>query len=392
MALPPQTSCGITGKLFLSFFRLGLTAFGGPAMIAYIRELAVKKNGWVNEESFKQGVAVSQTIPGATAMQVAAYVGLRFGGPWGALAAYIGFGLPAFLLMVILSALYQSAHELAVVISMFKGLQVIVIALVANATFNFGRSAIKIWQDIALGLGVTIFLVLHGNPIIAILVSALLGLLLYQKMPFKFKEAATSSPRVSIRDFKTPILLTAALLTGMLLLFFIDRQLFDLSVVMTKVDFFAFGGGYSSVPLMFNEVVSARHWLDSKIFMDGIALGQVTPGPIVITATFVGYLMAWLPGAIVGTVSIFAPSLILLTAVIPLFDRLQGSVLFQRMMHGILVSFVGLLLSVTIRFILAIHWDVYQFVIVILALVALRFKIDILWVVLVGSALSVLLL
>lgn len=379
-------------KLFLAFFRLGLTAFGGPAMIAYIRVLAVKKNGWVSEESFKQGVAVSQTIPGATAMQVAAYVGLRSGGPWGALAAYIGFGLPAFLLMVILAALYQSAHELAAVVSMFKGLQVIVSALVANATFNFGRSAIKIWQDIVLGLGVTVFLVLQGNPIIAILASSLLGLLLYQKIDSKFMDEAPVSSSVSIRDFKIPILLTATLLISMLLLFLVNRQLFDLSVVMTKVDFFAFGGGYGSVPLMFNEVVSSRHWLDSKVFMDGIALGQVTPGPIVITATFVGYLIAWLPGAIVGTMSIFAPSLIILTAVVPCFDRLQGSILFQRMMHGVLVSFVGLLLSVSIRFIVAIHWDIYQFVIVIFALVALRFKIDILWVVLVGSALSIILL
>ena len=361
-------------------------------MIIYIRDLAVKKKCWLSEESFKQGVAVSQTIPGATAMQVAAYVGLRSGGPWGALAAYIGFGLPAFLLMVTLSAFYQSAHELAAVASMFKGLQVIVIALVANATYNFGRSTITIWQDFILGLGLTVFLVLHGNPIIAILSSAILGLLLYQKMSPKHREAASSSPGVSIRDFKTPILLTATLLAGMLTLFFVDRQLFDLSVVMTKVDFFAFGGGYGSVPLMFSEVVFGRHWLDSKTFMDGIALGQVTPGPIVITATFVGYLMSRFTGAIVGTLSIFAPSLILLTAVIPCFDRLQGSVSFQRMMHGVLVSFVGLLLSVTIRFILAIHWDVYQFVIVILALVALRFKMDILWVVLAGSALSVLLL
>lgn len=387
-----QTPIFFIGKLFLAFFRLGLTAFGGPAMIAYILDLAVKKNGWVSEDSFKQGVAVSQTIPGATAMQVAAYVGLRSGGPWGALAAYIGFGLPAFLLMVTLAAMYQSVHESAAVVSMFKGLQVIVIALVANATFNFGRSSIKTWQDIALGMGVTIFLVLHGSPIIAILLSAIFGMMLYLRMPFKLKDAAASSPGVSIRDFKTPILLTATLLTGMLLLFFINRQLFNLSVVMTKVDFFAFGGGYGSLPLMFNEVVSVHHWLESKVFMNGIALGQVTPGPIVITATFVGYLVAHLPGAIVSTVSIFAPSLILLTAVIPFFDRLQSSILFQRMMHGVLVSFVGLLLSVTIRFILAIHWHVYQFVIVILALVALRSKIDILWVVLVGSVLSALLL
>lgn len=387
-----QKPPGIIVKLFLAFLRLGLTAFGGPAMIAYIHELAVTRKGWLCEESFKQGVAVSQTIPGATAMQVAAYVGLRSGGPWGALAAYIGFGLPAFLLMAMLAALYQGAHELPAVVSLFKGLQVIVIALVANAAFNFGRGTIKIRQDILLGLGVTVFLVLHGNPTIAILVSALLGLPLYRKRAFKIKEAAATSPGLSLGDFTTPLLLAATLLAGMLLLFLVDRRLFDLSVVMTRVDLFAFGGGYGSVPLMFNEVVNTRHWLDSKVFMDGIALGQVTPGPIVITATFVGYLLARLPGALVGTVSIFAPSLILLTAMIPCFDRLQGSLLFHRMMHGVLVSFVGLLLSVTLRFILAIPWDISRFVIVLLALAALRCKMDILWVVLVGSALSVLLL
>lgn len=116
------------------------------------------------------------------------------------------------------------------------------------------------------------------------------------------------------------------------------------------------------------------------------------PGPIVITATFVGYFMALLPGAVVGTASIFTPSLILLTAIDPCFDLFENHALFRRMMHGVLVSFVGLLFSVAIRFAFTIHWNVYQIVMAILALAALRVKVDILLVVLVGAALSVFLL
>ncbi|NOY12253.1 MAG: chromate efflux transporter [Deltaproteobacteria bacterium] len=379
-------------RLFVSFLRLGLTAFGGPAMVAYIRDLAVKKNEWISEESFRHGVAVCQSIPGATAMQVAAYVGLRVGGPLGALATYVGFGLPAFLLMVAMAAFYGRAHDLATVVSAFKGLQVIVVALVANATLGFGRTSIRKWQDGLLALGAAAFLVARGSPIIAIAVSAVLGLILY-KEPEPRREKKVAADHVALlKNLGAPLFLVLALMAGLLALYFVDRKLFDLSALMLKVDLFAFGGGYASVPLMLHEVVGARHWMDSKTFMDGIALGQVTPGPIVITATFVGYLIAGLPGAFVGTVSIFAPSLVILTAVVPYFDHLQGNPLFQRGLRGALVSFVGLLLAVTIQFSLALHWGVGQILVATIAFLALRLKVNILWVVLTGAGVSALIL
>ena len=378
--------------LFQTFLRLGLTAFGGPAMVAYIRDLAVKKNKWLTEESFRHGVAVCQSIPGATAMQVAAYVGLRAGGPLGAVATYVGFGFPAFLLMVALAAFYGEAHDLATVVSAFNGLQVIVVALVANATLNFGRTSIKKWQDGVLALGAAAFLVARGSPIIAIAASALLGLILYREPNVGREKKVAADQAVRLKHLKAPLYLVLSLLTGLLVLYFMDRQLFGLSTLMLKVDLFAFGGGYASVPLMLHEVVGARHWMDSKTFMDGIALGQVTPGPIVITATFVGYLIAGLPGAFVGTLSIFTPSLIILTAVIPYFDRLQGNPLFQRGLRGALVSFVGLLLAVTIQFSLALHWGLGQILVATIAFLALRLKVDILWVVLAGAVLSALIL
>jgi chromate transporter len=126
--------------LFIAFFRLGLTAFGGPAMVAHIRELSTQRNKWLDGNDFKNGVALCQSIPGATAIQAAAYVGLRVRGISGALAAYVGFGLPAFIFMLILSVLYARFNSLPKFISLFNGLQVIVVAIIFNATYSFGRN------------------------------------------------------------------------------------------------------------------------------------------------------------------------------------------------------------------------------------------------------------
>ena len=123
--------------------------------------------------------------------------------------------------------------------------------------------------------------------------------------------------------------------------------------------------------------------------MDGIALGQVTPGPIVITATFVGYHIAGLIGAVVGTVAIFSPSFLMVPITVPYFDRLQHALLFRRALRGVLASFVGLLLAVTVQFAIAASWTALSILLATAAFVALRFKIDILWVVLVGAGVSV---
>ena len=143
-----------------------------------------------------------------------------------------------------------------------------------------------------------------------------------------------------------------------LLLFLFERKLFDLAAIMFRIDLFAFGGGFASVPLMFHEIVEMRSWMDAQTFLNGIALGQITPGPIVITATFVGYIVYGLLGAIVATVSVFLPSFMIIVGVVPYFDRLRNSIYFARAIRAILCSFVGLLLTVTFRFASNISWDV----------------------------------
>jgi chromate transporter len=376
-------------RLFISFLRLGVAAFGGPAMVAYIRDLAVKKNQWVTPDSFADGTALCQTIPGATAMQAAAYVGLRARGPMGALATFVGFGLPAFFLMTILSVVYAGTRDLQPVASAFRGLHVIVVALVANAVVNFGRSTIKNWRDAILAVGAGAFLFGRGSPILAILASAGVGMILYYGVNLPIKSLHSdgqAGKRHAVR-----LVLWAVFVGGvvMAVLYVFDRRLFNLAVLMIKVDVFAFGGGFASVPVMLYQVVDVRHWMDSRTFMDGIALGQVTPGPIVITATFVGYAVAGLAGALAGTVAVFTPSFLMVLITVPYFDQMRRSLLFRRALRGILASFVGLLLAVTVQFGIAASWTAPAVFLALAAFTALWFKIDILWVVLVGAGVSI---
>jgi len=383
MSSIPQPS--IT-KLFTSFLRLGATAFGGPAMVAYIRKMVVEKNRWLDAETFGEGVALCQMIPGATAMQTAAYVGLKTRGVIGAIASFVGFGLPAFFLMIVFASLYASTHTIPTVVSVFNGLQAIIVAIIANATISFGKRTVNDWRSIVIASIAAALFGLYVNPIFVILVAAVWGLALV-----KTKQPNPLHP-VSIQalSYTKPILLIlSSSAIALVLLFFLNRTLFNLAVLMFRIDLFAFGGGFASVPLMFHEVVEVHNWMDKMTFVNGIVLGQVTPGPIVITATFIGYLLCGLPGGVIATISIFLPSFIIVVGISPFFSRLRISPYFNKILEGILCSFVGLLFAVTIRFALNVHWDLVHILLASSALVALLLKVDILWIVLIGTIISV---
>ena len=373
--------------LFFSFLKLGLTAFGGPAMVAYIKELAVKKNKWLDEQSFKHGVMLCQTIPGATAIQAAAYVGLKTRGIKGALATYIGFGLPAFVFMLILSFLYVHYHSIHQVTVLFTGLAVIVVAIVANATYSFGKSTVKSYQEFIIASLAAILFWIGISPFLVIMIAALIGLVLFQKDTSE-SVIQPHTNNITTIQYKHLGILVMLLLAACIVLYFANYKLFNLAAIMLKIDAFAFGGGFASVPLMHHEIVTVKGWMDNKTFMDGIALGQITPGPIVITATFVGFVVYGIPGAIVATIAVFTPSFLILVIVTPFFDRLKGSEWFSKATKGIFASFVGLLFFVTIKFALAVPWDVAKVLFGLAALAALIKNIDILYVVLLGIVIS----
>jgi len=376
--------------IFLSFLRLGSVSFGGPGMVAYIKRLAVARKGWLSEEDFQQGVALCQALPGATAMQCAAYVGLRTRRLGGAVAAYLGFGLPAFILMFMLSVAYQQAIGVHAVTSALTGLRALVVALVANAAWTFSRSSVKGFREGAIAVATAALFFFGGSPFLIVVGAGLAGAIVLRGR--ELPAQSPPGPRMGWEALRSPamVLALAAVLVAALLVW--DRRLASLGLIMMKVDIFAFGGGFASVPLMYREIVEARGWMPPAVFMDGIALGQITPGPIVITATFVGYQVSGVFGALVGTISIFLPSIFVVLLAAPWFRRLQSSAVFQGITRALVLSFVGLLASVTIQFARVTPWSIPAGVISGLALVALWLKVDVLWVVLAGAAVSALVL
>ncbi|MFZ0006525.1 MAG: chromate efflux transporter [Methanoregula sp.] len=387
MVNPPPTSASqqpSLGSLFFSFFRLGLTAFGGPAMVPYIRKMAVNEKGWLDGTVFDEGVALCQAIPGATAMQVTAYTGLRIRGVAGALATFVGFGLPAFILMMVLSAVYVSTANLPPAKALFLALQAIVVALVAYATVSFGKTSLRQWFSFVIaGIAAVLFIV-GINPIIVIFLAALLGIALLPAPDKKQEAPVTALPRPETSFF---ILLAGACIF-FVLLYFLEPDLFTLAATMARVDLFAFGGGFASLPLMFQEVVVVHSWLSSTAFINGLALGQVTPGPIVITATFVGFLAYGFWGGVVATIAIFTPSFLVVIGTVPYYDWLHSSQLYQKMFQGILFSFVGLLLSVTIKLALAVPWSWLPGLLAAGTFVSLLLGAEILWVVVAGVGIA----
>ncbi len=374
-------------QLFLAFLRLGLTAFGGPAMVAYIRKLAVERKGWLSDEEFRNGTALCQVIPGATAIQTTAYVGLKVRGVLGAAACYLGFGLPAFLTMLVFAALYATTRTLPVVASAFNGLQAVIVAIIASAALDFGLKTLKKAGHVLIALLAVVLFILEVNPLLVLLLAALASLLLVKPATGLGKTGVDAQ---AIPSNWTSLLAILAVYGLCLLgLYFYSTDLFWLGLEMFRIDLTAFGGGFASVPLMFHEVVEVQGWLDSQTLMDGIILGQITPGPIVITATFVGYLLAGIPGSLVATVSIFLPSFLMVVGVAPYFERLRLSPLFQKIVTGVLCCFVGLLAAMSLRFAIEIPWDLPRALLAAGALTALLLKVDLLWVVLAGTALSI---
>lgn len=373
--------------LFTSFLGLGVTAFGGPAMVAYIRHMAVEKRRWLDLDSFDGGLALCQAIPGATGMQTAAYVGLHVRGVTGAVASFVGFGLPAFALMLVLSALYARTHDVPVIVSAFSGLRAVVVALVANASVSFGKTSLKRWPHVLIAALAAALFAWQASPFLVIVLAGLLAALLVPASSSKQGFAPTRPPMP--RTTKAMMIMAAATALAFLALWLVQRQMFGLAAMMFRIDLFAFGGGFSSVPLMFHEAVEVRHWLDGPTLLNGIALGQVTPGPIVITATFIGYLLAGLGGGVVATVGVFLPSFLVLVATAPYFDRLRSKPQFEKIISGVLCSFVGLLLTVSARFAQGVTWDWRHLLLAAGAFTALRLKVNVLWIVLIGTGLSI---
>jgi chromate transporter len=371
--------------LLRTFLWIGLTAFGGLAMMAHIRKHIVDKKKWLDANTFDSGLALCQVIPGAIVMQLAAYVGLKLKGIKGAVVSFVGFGLPAFLIMFILSVIYKHSKNITEVELVLNGLRVLIVAIVANAAYIFGKNNFRTINDwiiaiIAAGLFMT-----KLHPALVLIIAAILGLVLSKK------NKNLSEKQVSSKTFTFFLWLLLIVVVCAGILFLVNKEYFTLATVMLRIDLFSFGGGLAAMPIMYHELIDLYAWFDAKTFMDGVILGQVTPGSIIIAATFFGYMHFGIFGSLLATVCVFTPSFLILMGIIPFFDKLKTYPQFNKVINGILCSFVGLLTVITYRFTLGIHWSLFNILITLLAFVLLIKKVDVIWIVLGGIIVSLIL-
>ena len=375
-------------EIFLSFLLLGATAYGGPAMVPQIQAMAVAQRGWLPDRDFRNGIALCQSIPGATAIQMAGYVGYRIRAIPGAIAAYAGFALPAFLIVMAFSTLYVQVSGIPLAASLLLGLRAVVVAIVVYAALGFARTAVTGWRAAVIAAVAFALFVAGLHPILVVGLAAILGVILLRQEPVP---AGAGDGKPAAGHGWPYVALVMATAAGFVILWFISPLLFEIASVFFRVDLFAFGGGLAALPVMYHEVVTVQGWVTPQAFLDGIALGQITPGPIVITATFLGYLVAGISGAIVATLAIFTPSFLMVVGTIPYFDRIRGSPRLIHGLTGIVCSFTGLLFTVAIRFALDVSWTVPLAILCIAGFVALVRGIGVQWVVAGAVIVSVLL-
>ena len=376
-----------------AFFRIGLTAYGGPAIVAQIRRMAVLKKRWLSEEEFQETLAFCQTLPGPIAVQTAAHIGWQMYGSLGAALVEVFYILPTFVLMLGLSAAYFRFEHLSLVGAIFKGLGAVVVGIVADSILSMTPSALKDWRGVLIAGAAAAGFFGHVNVLIVLAGAAAAGVLLTPTRAESTRAKAPSERGLYGPPFRwktTTVLLCLALTFAVFVALsrFASPIYPALGTVMAKINLLSFGGGYTAIALMYDQVVTSHSWLTAKEFIDGVALGQITPGPVTITATFIGYRLGGLPGAVFATLCVYIPSALLLVLLAPQFARVRGFTAVQRAVRGLLAAFIAMLLFVLWQVASASLHDLATMTMALVAFAVLRLRVDPVWVILAAVVLS----
>jgi len=361
-------------------------------MIGQIKQTVVNQYAWLKEEEFLRGMALCQLIPGATMVQMVTYVGYRLRGFWGALISAVAFIFPAFIALLILSMFYFKMETIPFIHALFKGLGAIVVAIVLNASITLGKPIIKDWKVILISV-LSFFSFFFRLNILLIFVLAGVAAILLHPMGSQLKAPPLQKIKregTNGRDYLLLGLLAILIFISLIFAYSIDPQLTSLCLRLSKIGALAFGGGFTMIPLIQYEVVNHFQWLSTKEFLDGIALGQITPGPIMITATFIGYKLSGFLGALMATIAIFSPSFFILIFLIPYYDKLKGIEIVRTIERGILGSFIGMLGLVLYNFGKTAFVDIPSVIFAVAAFLALLKKVNLPYILLVGGFLSIL--
>ena len=367
-------------ELALLFLKLGTIGFGGPAAhIAMMEDEVVRRRGWMSPERFLDLLGATNLIPGPNSTEMAIHIGYLRAGWKGLLLAGVCFIVPAVAITLLLAHLYVAYGAIPQLQPFVAGIRPAIIAVILAAVFRLSRPSLK--NRFAFGLGViVVFLNLYGfDEIILLVGSGVLGLLWNYRNQLRQTTIGLMAllPLLNSQTLRTFQVLDATV-TG--------ASLAGLGLFFLKIGSILYGSGYVLVAFLQSGLVDTRHWLTQSQLFDAIAVGQFTPGPVLSTATFIGYLILGLPGASVATVGIFLPSFVLVLVSNPFIPRLRKSPLASGFLDGVNSASLGLMLAVTIKLALTALTGVGPWLIVLIASVlVLRWNINAAWIV-IGSA------
>jgi chromate transporter len=307
--------------------RIGATSFGGTVVIAErIRRDLVEERRWISHEEYMHGFAFAQLAPGPLVPQLVMYLGYLRHGILGATLAALSFVGPSFLVVVLLASAYVRSNGLAWIQALFYGISAAVVAIIAQAAYKLGRAAIgKDWlYSIILVIVAALTALTRQQVIWMFLGGGLISVLI--KAPPKLGAARSICSIGAL-----PALGIGAGKSIELLLFF------------AKAGLFVFGSGFAIVPLLHSGVVQEHCWLSERQFIDAVALGMITPGPMVVVAAFIGFLVAGFPGAIAGTVGVFLPIYLFVIIFAPHYKAITGNLQARAFLKGVTAAAAGAL-------------------------------------------------
>jgi chromate transporter len=324
-------------ELVRYYLRLGLVGFGGPvALVGQMERELVAERKWLTKEEMREGIAVCQSLPGPLAIQVGIWISYIRGGFWGAWAGGWAFILPNFVIVTVLGALYVHWGGLSAVKAIFYGVSPAVIALILHSCYRLTKLGMKDWLEWALAAAAFVITVaVRAEVALLFIACGVIGGLYYGSLFRGRKAAATTSSLLA-----TAPLVAAGVSPGSL-----GAMLGKLFAFFLKAGSLTFGSGLVIVPFLEKGLVQQTGWLTERDFLVAVAMGMISPGPVVITATFVGYLVAGFWGAVVATVGIFLPSFLLILIVAPILLRYRANPNVQGFIKGAYAAAIGTILG-----------------------------------------------
>ncbi|MBI3377153.1 MAG: chromate efflux transporter [Nitrospirae bacterium] len=374
-------------ELIKLFLKLGTIAFGGPAAhIAMMEEEVVRRRKWITREHFLDLVGATNLIPGPNSTEMAIHIGYIRGGLLGLVVSGLSFILPAVIITGVLAWMYVRFGAMPEVAPFLVGIKPAVISIILVAVIRLGKTAAKNTQLIIIGTAVGAASLLGISEILALLFGGMSGIILY-----KMKRSEGRVPSGWILPFlvnlgnifksseaKAAVAVSATGIIGI--------SLWKLGLFFLKVGSVLYGSGYVLIAFLEGGLVKDYGWLTQQQLLDAIAIGQFTPGPVLSTATFVGYIVSGVPGALVSTAAIFLPSFIFVFLLNPIIPRLRSSKMMSAFLDAVNVSAIGLMAAVVVNLAGSTLTDWRTiFIAAGAAIAGIRFKLNAAWLVAGGA-------